>query len=61
MKQETKEAGDADPRQRRAPIPEAMRAYAGDGALAFHTPGHKQGLGAHPLLRALITDRKSVV
>ena len=55
MKQEMKEAGDADPRQRRAPIPEAMRAYAGDGALAFHTPGHKQGLGAHPLLRALIT------
>ncbi len=48
-------AGDLEKRQRRAPIPEAMRAYAGDGALAFHTPGHKQGLGAHPLLRALIT------
>lgn len=39
----------------RAPVAEAMRAYARDGALAFHTPGHKQGLGAHPLLRALIT------
>ena len=48
-------AGDLEKRQRRAPIPEAMRAYAGDGALAFHTPGHKQGIGAHQLLRALIT------
>ena len=41
--------------QRHAPIAEAMRRYAEDGALAFHTPGHKQGKGAHPLLRALIT------
>jgi len=39
----------------RAPVAEAMKAYAGDGALAFHTPGHKQGLGAHPLLQELIT------
>ena len=39
----------------RAPIAEAMKAYAADGAMAFHTPGHKQGLGAHPLLRDLIT------
>lgn len=38
-----------------APLADAMRAYAADGALAFHTPGHKQGLGAHPLLRELIT------
>ena len=42
-------------RQDRAPIAEAMKAYAGDGALAFHTPGHKQGLGAHALLKELIT------
>ena len=41
--------------QRRAPLSEAMKAYAGSGALAFHTPGHKQGLGAHPLLKRLIT------
>lgn len=41
--------------QQRAPIAEAMQAYARDGALAFHTPGHKQGLGAHPLLKKLIT------
>ena len=34
-----------------------MRAYAADGALAMHTPGHKQGLGAHPLLRELITPQ----
>ena len=40
----------------RAPIAEAMRRYAADGARAYHTPGHKQGLGAHPLLRALITE-----
>ena len=38
-----------------APIAEAMQAYARAGALAFHTPGHKQGLGAHELLRRLIT------
>ena len=41
--------------QLRAPVAEAMKAYARDGALAFHTPGHKQGLGAHELLRELIT------
>lgn len=33
-----------------------MRAYREDGALAFHTPGHKQGLGAHALLRELVTE-----
>ena len=43
--------------QLRAPVAEAMKAYAGDGALAFHTPGHKQGLGAHPLLQQLITPQ----
>ena len=40
----------------RAPIAEAMKAYAADGARAYHTPGHKQGLGAHPLLKALVTE-----
>ena len=29
--------------QNEAPISEAMDKYARDGALAFHTPGHKQG------------------
>ena len=38
-----------------SPIAEAMRRYSEDGALAFHTPGHKQGLGAHSLLKELIT------
>lgn len=42
-------------RAHHAPIAEAMRAYAEDGAMAFHTPGHKQGLGAHALLRELVT------
>ena len=33
-----------------------MCAYREEGALAFHTPGHKQGLGAHALLRELVTE-----
>lgn len=41
----------------KAPLLQAMKAYAEDGAVAFHTPGHKQGLGAHELLRELITDQ----
>ena len=32
-----------------------MKKYSASGALAFHTPGHKQGLGAHKLLQNLIT------
>ena len=44
-----------DIRQKRAPLAEAMKAYAKSGALAFHTPGHKQGLGAHKLLKELIS------
>ena len=40
----------------RAPLAAAMKAYAASGALAFHTPGHKQGLGAHPVLRTLVTE-----
>ncbi|ORT99348.1 Arginine, lysine or ornithine decarboxylase [Anaerovibrio sp. JC8] len=42
--------------QNEAPISEAMDKYARDGALAFHTPGHKQGLGAHDRLKRLITE-----
>ena len=38
-----------------APIAEAMRNYDSDLALAFHTPGHKQGRGAHEFLRELLT------
>lgn len=38
-----------------APLAEAMQKYSSDGASAFHTPGHKQGLGAHELLKNLIT------
>lgn len=33
-----------------------MCAYREEGALAFHTPGHKQGAGAHALLRELVTE-----
>lgn len=38
-----------------APIVEAMKKYSSDGVLAFHTPGHKQGRGAHEFLRELLT------
>lgn len=41
--------------QRRAPLAEAIEAYAAGGTRPFHTPGHKQGLGAHPLLRRFFT------
>lgn len=38
-----------------APIVAAMKKYSADKVLAFHTPGHKQGRGAHELLRELLT------
>ena len=37
------------------PIVEAMKKYSSDGAIAFHTPGHKQGLGTHEVLKDFIT------
>ena len=37
------------------PIVTAMKKYSADGVLPFHTPGHKQGRGAHELLRELLT------
>ena len=38
-----------------APIVAAMKKYSADDVLAFHTPGHKQGRGAHEFLRELLT------
>ena len=38
-----------------APIVAAMRKYSADAVTPFHTPGHKQGRGAHELLRELLT------
>ena len=38
-----------------APIAVAMKKYSSDGVIPFHTPGHKQGRGAHELLRELLT------
>lgn len=38
-----------------APIVEAMKKYSRDGVIPFHTPGHKQGRGAHEFLRELLT------
>lgn len=38
-----------------APIVAAMQKYSSDNVIPFHTPGHKQGRGAHELLRELLT------
>lgn len=38
-----------------APIVTAMKKYSADEVIPFHTPGHKQGRGAHELLRELLT------
>ena len=38
-----------------APIVAAMKKYSADAVIPFHTPGHKQGRGAHELLRELLT------
>ena len=39
-----------------APLAEAVLRYAGLGVAPFHTPGHKGGCGAHPLLRRFLTE-----
>ncbi|MGP1367055.1 MAG: aminotransferase class I/II-fold pyridoxal phosphate-dependent enzyme [Schwartzia sp. (in: firmicutes)] len=41
--------------QRRAPLAKALAAYANGGTRPFHTPGHKQGIGADALLQEFIT------
>lgn len=43
--------------QNKTPLLDAMRAYAAGGALAFHTPGHKQGKGIHEAFRDIITPQ----
>lgn len=37
--------------QKIAPIYQALKNYIKDQALAFHTPGHKQGQGASTALK----------
>ena len=39
-----------------APLAEAVLRYAGLGVLPCHTPGHKGGRGAHPMLRRFFTE-----
>ena len=39
-----------------APLAEALLRYAGLGVLPCHTPGHKGGRGAHPLLHRFFTE-----
>lgn len=41
--------------QRRAPLAKALAAYANGETRPFHTPGHKQGIGADVLLQQFIT------
>lgn len=40
--------------QRDVPLLAAMNAYIKDGAIPFHTPGHKMGKGMHPLFSELV-------
>ena len=39
-----------------APLAEALLRYAGLGVMPCHTPGHKRGRGAHPLLHRFFTE-----
>lgn len=43
--------------QNKTPLYEAMTKYIDDKALAFHTPGHKQGKGADLKLQEMITSK----
>ena len=38
------------------PLADAVLRYAGLGVLPMHTPGHKGGRGAHPVLRRFFTE-----
>lgn len=40
----------------KAPIAGSLLDYANLGVAPFHTPGHKGGRGAHPLLRSFLTE-----
>lgn len=41
-------------RQADTPLLAAMMKYVNDGTIPFHTPGHKQGKGMHPILENLL-------
>jgi arginine decarboxylase len=41
-------------KQENTPLLAAMQQYVQDGAIPFHTPGHKQGKGMHPLLERIL-------
>jgi arginine decarboxylase len=41
-------------RQTDTPLLAAMQHYVQDGVIPFHTPGHKQGKGMHPILESVI-------
>ncbi|SHI49212.1 aminotransferase class I/II-fold pyridoxal phosphate-dependent enzyme [Propionispora hippei] len=41
-------------RQTDTPLLKAMQKYVADGVMPFHTPGHKQGKGMHPVLENIL-------
>ena len=43
-------------KQETTPLFTAMKNYIADGAMAFHTPGHKQGKGIPLQMKEIITD-----
>ena len=43
-------------KQATTPLFTAMKNYIADGAMAFHTPGHKQGKGIPSQMKEIITD-----
>ncbi|SDF01700.1 aminotransferase class I/II-fold pyridoxal phosphate-dependent enzyme [Sporolituus thermophilus] len=42
-------------KQTDTPLLQAMQHYVEDGAIPFHTPGHKMGKGMHPRLRQFVS------
>jgi arginine decarboxylase len=42
--------------QSNTPYFDALRDYVNDSVVSFHTPGHKHGVGMHPLLRDFIGE-----
>ncbi len=46
--------GRIDLRQSETPLLAVMQNYVAEGVIPFHTPGHKQGKGMHPLLGGVL-------
>lgn len=44
-------------RQKTTPLLDAMNAYVAEKVRPYHTPGHKQGKGMHPVLRDVLGEK----